>query len=221
MKGQHLFSVCSYLSITESYCTYARAIAENSRIDSKVCVQPAAKAAVVFALLFLEFHPINTPGEIYKSLQRKEIDVGIWGNHSVLYYTNQKDYCDLMYVGIEYTYSTYHLPIRKDWPHKADLDANVLSLIESKEFDHMQTKWFRQSGCSTEDKNGANEKQITLKRTAGIFVMFAGFVLMSILVQVTPWIVREVCRPQIVRIVEHCQTGPRRRVRWPSFRRFW
>ena len=118
-----------------------------------------------------DYYPVKTSDEIFEALRNRDIDVGLWGNQSIIYHT-QNVYCDLMTVGIEFGLKSYNLPMHKDWIYKDELNAAVLSLVESEELARLETKWFRPHRC---DRAGAYDNvshPFTLQQTGGLFIMF-------------------------------------------------
>ena len=112
-----------------------------------------------------------TVDELYTSLSKEYIDVGLWSNHSIMYHINNV-HCDLTTVGIEFSQSSYHLPMKKDWIYKEDLDFGLASLVGSDAFDLMRAKWFSPRLCAKSNADDTNPKQLTLKQTGGLFLVF-------------------------------------------------
>ncbi|CAF4794372.1 unnamed protein product [Rotaria sp. Silwood1] len=114
-----------------------------------------------------DYYPLRTVNEIYTSLIKGDIDAALWSNLSIAYHTNNV-YCDLMPVGIDFSYSSYILPVKHDWEYKADLDSNILSLIGSAELDRISTKWFVQRTCIETGAFDKETKPITLQAVIGL-----------------------------------------------------
>ncbi|CAF4354760.1 unnamed protein product [Rotaria sp. Silwood2] len=60
-----------------------------------------------------DYYPLKTADEIYTTLINGNIDVALWNNLTIEYHTNNI-YCDLMPVGVEFSHSSYQLPVKKD-----------------------------------------------------------------------------------------------------------
>ncbi|CAF3384812.1 unnamed protein product [Rotaria sp. Silwood2] len=55
----------------------------------------------------------NDSGRNFTTLINGNIDVALWNNLTIEYHTNNI-YCDLMPVGVEFSHSSYQLPVKKD-----------------------------------------------------------------------------------------------------------
>ncbi|CAF3285004.1 unnamed protein product [Rotaria sp. Silwood2] len=128
-----------------------------------------------------DYYPLKTADEIYTTLINGNIDAGLWNNLTIEYHTSNI-YCDLMPVGVEFSHSSYQLPVKKDWLYKADLDFNILSLIESEELDRISSKWLTPHSCSRVDPFGTKGKSITLETTGGLYITFFIFIITSIVI---------------------------------------
>ena len=131
-----------------------------------------------------DYYSLRTVDEIFTSLINGDIDAALWSNHSIAYHINNK-YCDLMTVGVEFSHSTYQLPVKKDWLYKAELDSNILALIDSQELDRIAVKWFLQRHCSETNKYDAITKLITIEAMAGLFIIF--FIISIIAILMNFW----------------------------------
>jgi ABC-type amino acid transport substrate-binding protein len=128
-----------------------------------------------------DFYPLQTADEVYTSLRNGYVDAALWNNLTIGYHTNNV-YCDLMPTGVEFSLSSYQLPVKKDWLYKADLDSNILLLIQSEELDKISEKWFKSRGCGVAGPFDPERKSITLQATIGIFIILLIFIIAAIII---------------------------------------
>lgn len=129
-----------------------------------------------------DYYPLKTPDEIYTNLINGNIDAGLWNNLTIEYHTNNI-YCTLIPVGVEFSHSSYSLPVKKDWLYKADLNFNILSLIKSEDLDRISSKWLTSRVCSKADASVMKNKPIPLESTVGLFILFFIICFICILVR--------------------------------------
>ena len=119
-----------------------------------------------------DYYELDSIAHVYTSVQSGEVTAALWGNHSIIYHINNY-YCDLMTVGIEVGVSSYEFPVRKDWLYREELDDNILSLLESPEFDTIKTKWFKSSKCGKSNALVTKKNPISLVSASGVFIVYA------------------------------------------------
>ena len=131
------------------------------------------------------YYPLKTIKQIYASLLNGDIDAALWSNQSTEYHVNNI-YCNLMAVGVEFSHSSYQLPVPIDWLYKEDLDSSILSLIESDTLDRIAAVWLTKRTCSKEDTSDRQKQSITLESAGGLFITFLVFSIISIAVHFWP-----------------------------------
>ena len=117
------------------------------------------------------YYSLQKTSEVYTALINRDIDAALWTNLSITYHVNNV-YCDLMAVGTEFSHSSYQLPIKQDWLYKAELDFNILSLLESPEFDQISNKWLESHSCSRTNTFDSSKKVITVETMSRVFIIY-------------------------------------------------
>ena len=131
------------------------------------------------------YYPLETIKQIYISLLNGDIDAALWSNQSAEYHVNNI-YCNLMTVGVEFSHSSYQLPVHIDWLYKEDLDSSILSLIESNKLDRIAAAWLTKRTCSEENTSDTQKQSIRLESAGGLFITFLVFSIISIAVHFWP-----------------------------------
>ncbi|CAF4278847.1 unnamed protein product [Rotaria sp. Silwood2] len=100
------------------------------------------------------YYPLKTSNEVYTSLINGDVDAALWSYLSTEYHINNI-YCDLVPVGVEFSHSSYQLPVKQNWLYRGDLDSNILSLTKSEELDRISAKWL----AHQEDENKVGQRE--------------------------------------------------------------
>ena len=128
-----------------------------------------------------DYYPLKTSDEVYTRLIKGDIDASLWSNISTTYQVNNV-YCDLMTVGVEFSHSFYQIPVKKGWLYTADLNFNILSFMESEEFDRISAKWFGRRQCSRTNLFNIETKPVAIRIMNKFIITFASVIMVSLLV---------------------------------------